>query len=165
MKRIKFVQIIGIILFLVYVSLVIVDLLWGILYDMDNLIFSIVLAAISLTSICKGVLLKSASTLWFAVTLILTAILLVILNIYRFNADNCWFVFAIIPSISSIINLIVFKYLIYIKLIILNISVIIPIIIYKYVQFDWWISLIIDILSISLGILVSRLIKFKKEKV
>ena len=165
MKKIKFVQIVGIVLFLIYISLVLIDIVWGIAYDINNLIFSIILAAISVTSIFKGVLLKSASTLWFSVTLILTAIMLVIFNIYRLNADNYWFIFAIIPIVSSIINLFIFKYLIYIKLIILNISIIIPIFVYKYLQFDWWIILIIGIISISLGILVSRLIKFKKEKV
>ena len=165
MKKIKIIQIIGILLFIVYVSLFLLDLIWGILYDIDTFVFSIVLAIISLTLIYKGTLLKSSSTMWFSIFLILTAIFTIILNLLHLNVSNYYYVFAILPIIASIFNLIIFKYIIYIKVIILNISIAIPVFCMQFLNWEWWINLIIGIISVIFGILICRLINFDKEKV
>ena len=165
MKKIRIIQIIGILLFLVYVGLFITHLIWGILHDLDILVFSVVLAIISFVSIYKGVLLKSSSTLWFSIFLILTAIFVIILNLMNLNINNYYFVFSTLPIIASIINLIIFKYKIYIKLIILNISIAIPIFCMQFLSFEWWVNLIIGSVTILLGVFICRSINFDKEKV
>ena len=165
MKKIKIVQIIGILLFIIYLGLFITHLLWGILYDFDVFIFSIILAIISLVSIYKGVLLKSSSTFWFAIFLILTAIFSITINLLYLDINDFYFVFSILPIIASLFNLFIFKYKIYIKVIILNISIAIPVFCMQFLTWQWWINCIVGVISVLAGILICRLINFDKEKV
>jgi len=164
-KKIKIVQVIGIALFCIYLMLFVLDLIWGILYDYDIIVFSMFLALISLSMIAKGVLLKSGSTLWFAINLILSAIFIIVINICRLDIDNYYYIISIIPLIASVFNLIIFRYNIYIKLLILNTSIIIPVMIWQFLSLNSWMNLIIACISIVLGILISRGINFGKEKV
>ena len=164
-KKIKIAQIIGILLFSLYISLLLLDLLWGVLGEINNLIFSCVMAGISLSLIYKGVLLKSSSTLWFAITLILSAIVLIIFNLFGLDLNGYYFIFVLIPIIASIFNLIIFHYKIYIKVIILNISIAIPIFTAHFWFENWWQNLIVGVVAIIIGILICRSINFEREKV
>ena len=83
MKKIRIVQIVGILLFLVYVSFIIINSFKiSIIRGKETFIFSILLAVLSITLIYKGVLLKSSSTLWFALNLISYAIILLLFDIF-----------------------------------------------------------------------------------
>jgi len=164
-KRIRIVQIIGVTLFIIYFGLFLLDLIWGLLNDTNAIIFSIILALISISLIYKGVLLKSSSTLWFAINLILCAIFLIVISLLDLSIDDFYFVFSLIPIVASVCNLFIFRYNIYIKVIILNISIIIPIILLQFFNLIWWVVLIVAIVSISLGILICRSINFGREKV
>lgn len=165
MKKIRIVQIIGILLFFIYVALFIIDLIWGFLHNFDILVFSGLLAIISMTLIAKGVLLKSSSTLWFSINLISIAIILIVFNIAKLDIENNYYILAFIPILASIINLVIFRYIIYFKLIIINISIIIPILILQFLYYSWWINIIFATISIALGIIICRSINLGKEKV
>lgn len=165
MKKIKIAQIVGIILFIIYIGLFIIDLIWGILGKLDILIFSILLAVVSIWMIYKGVLLKSGSTLWFALSLILFAILIMTLNLLGMDINDNYYIFSLIPLISSVFILLIFRYIIYIKLIILLISTIIPIFTSKFFVSTWWINAIIGSISIITGIIICRNLNLGEEKV
>ena len=148
-----------------YVGLVVCDAVFDFLGNLKVLAFSILLSIISLNLIAKGILIKSSSTLWFAITLILFAIDIMIYDIIHLSPHDFYFVYGIIPIISSLINLAIFSNLIYIKVIILNISILIPLILSYYLNLNiFW---ILGILAISLviGIIVCRCISLKREKV
>ena len=163
MKKISIVKWIGIILFFVYITLIVVDLIFEVLGDYRILILSLVLALISMNMISKGVIIKSSSTLWFALTLILFAILIAIFELKNINPTEYYYIFSIIPIISSVINLAIFQNLIYIKVIILNISIVIPIFILYFFQLHLLLNLLIFVISIGLGIIISRGIPLNKE--
>ena len=165
MKKIRIIQVIGIVLFIIYFGLFVLDLVWELLSDWDAMIFSVILALISLSLIYKGVLLKSSSTLWFSINLILSAIFLIIINLLYLDLNEYYYIFSLIPIISSLFNLFIFKYKIYIKVIILNISVIIPIIALQFFDLEWWIIVVISVVAIALGVLICRSINFEREKV
>lgn len=165
MKRIHIIQIIGTGLFIVYITLLFIDVLTGFLQDLKILVFSAILAVISLNLIAKGVIIKSSSTLWFAINLILYAIILILFETMGIDPIKFYFVFALIPIIASVINIIVFQNLIYIKVIILNISIILPMLMQYYnILSNIWLA-ITYIGSLIMGILVCRLISFRREKV
>lgn len=165
MKKVKIVQIIGIILFVIYVALIISELSFGYLGEVQNIAFSVILAIISLTLIYKGVLLKSGSTLWFAISLILYAILLIIFELLKIYVNDFYYLFVLIPIIASLINIAVFNNLIYIKVIILNISLAIPVFLVSFVEIEWWQTLIVVAMCLFAGIVICRLINFDKERV
>ena len=137
-KRVKIIQIIGSLLVFVYLGLFVSNVIFGYLGALDTFIFSILLVAIGFDLIWKGVLLKSSSTLWFAICLILWAILILILKLYNQNIQEYIFVFASIPLIPSALNMIVFKNSIYLKVIIINISIIVPILLMQFLTLSWW---------------------------
>lgn len=165
MKKIRVVQIIGIVLFLVYLILILLDIFNKIFGDYRLLIFSSIMAVVSLNMIFKGVIIKSSSTLWFAIFLIISSILIVVFEILKINIEEYYFVFAIIPIFSSLLNLVVFKNLIYIKVIIINLSILIPLIIQSFNNFNIWLNISIYIISILLGIITCRSINLNKENV
>lgn len=165
MKKIRVVQIIGIVLFLVYLILILLDIFNKIFGDYRLLIFSSIMAVVSLNMIFKGVIIRSSSTLWFAIFLIISSILIVVFEILKINIEEFYFVFAIIPIFSSLLNLVVFKNLIYIKVIIINLSILIPIIIQSFNNFNIWLNISIYIISILLGIIICRSINLNKENV
>ena len=66
------------ILFVFYVVLIVCDFTIDFLGIKSDVLFSIVLAVVSLNLLYKGVLLRSSSTLWFSLNLIIYAILIVI---------------------------------------------------------------------------------------
>lgn len=163
MKKIDIVKWIGIILFFVYISILIIDIFSGFLGDYNIIVISLILSIISINSVVKGRLIKSSSTMWFAITLILFSILIVIFELKNIKPLDYYFVFSIIPIISSVINLAIFENLIYIKVIIFNISIIIPITIQYFFKLQVFLIAIVSILSIVVGILVCRQISLSKE--
>lgn len=165
MKRIRIIQIIGIVLFVIYFGLFVVDLSYGILHDLNTFVFSIILALISISLLFKGVLLKSSSTLWFAINLIFSAIFLIIINLFNLNIDYCYYIFSLIPLVASLINLLIYRYIIYIKVIVLNISIIIPVVLMQFFAVEWWIILVVAIVSVLLGIFICRSFNLGREKV
>lgn len=164
MRKIKVAQLIGIGLFIIYIGLIITDITFDYLGDYVNLSLSIMLALISLNMIYKGVLLRSSSALWFAVLLILFAITIVAFELGSVDPLEYYFVFALIPIISSLINVAIFKNLIYIKVIIINISIIIPISLMYFTGLSVWWLIVIGLVSIIAGVLVCRMIRMDKEK-
>jgi hypothetical protein len=163
LKKIDIVKWIGIILFFVYISILIIDIFSGFLGDYNIIVISLILSIISINSVVKGRLIKSSSTMWFAITLILFSILIVIFELKNIKPLDYYFVFSIIPIISSVINLAIFENLIYIKVIIFNISIIIPITIQYFFKLQVFLIAIVSILSIVVGILVCRQISLSKE--
>ena len=93
MKKIKIVQFIGILLFIIYVTLLLIDLTLNVLGDVKIIVFSCIMALISINLIAKGVILKSSSTLWFSITLILCAILIAVLEILQKNVSDFYYIF------------------------------------------------------------------------
>lgn len=165
MKRIRIVQLIEILLVLMYVALILSDLVYGLLGESRDTILSIVLAIISISLIHKGVLLKSQSTLWFSMSLVLFAITIISCQLLGVEPVGYYFIFALIPIISSIMNIAIFNNLFYIKVIILNISIAVPIVIMYFTRIELWYIVGIGVLSIVIGMIICRLLSFKKEKI
>ena len=163
-KRVKIIQIIGSLLVFVYLGLFVSNVIFGYLGALDTFIFSILLVAIGFDLIWKGVLLKSSSTLWFAICLILWAILILILKLYNQNIQEYNFVFASIPLIPSALNMIVFKNSIYLKVIIINISIIVPILLMQFLTLSWWWLVLIATASVGVSIVICRFIGLKRGR-
>lgn len=163
-KRVKIIQIIGSLLVFVYLVLFVSNVIFGYLGALDTFIFSILLVAIGFDLIWKGVLLKSSSTLWFAICLILWAILILILKLYNQNIQEYIFVFASIPLIPSALNMIVFKNSIYLKVIIINISIIVPILLMQFLTLSWWWLVLIATASVGVSIVICRFIGLKRGR-
>lgn len=163
MKKIRVVQTIGLVLFVVYIFFVVYDATTGIVEELQIILFSLIMALISLNLIAKGVIIKSSSTLWFAITLILFSIAMIIMDILQLKQLDNYYIFSLIPIISSVINLAIFKNLIYIKVIILNISVFLPILINHVYDLRTWLVIFIGIISVIFGVFVCRYINITKE--
>ena len=164
MSKLKKVQIIGFTLFTMYIGAIILDVALDIFGDYRLIIFSVLLAIISLNLIYKGVLIKSASTMWFANTLMMFAITIIVFEIIGRDVMQYYYVFSFVPIISSLINLAVFNNLIYIKVIIINISIIVPICVTYFVSlFIWW-QIVLWTMSIIIGIIICRMMNVNKEK-
>ena len=165
MKKIRIVQFLGIVLFVAYLIVFVIDLVRGILGDYKELIFSLFMAIIGINLIIKGVLIKSNSTLWFANVLITMALTIAVLRCLIIDVVENYYLFTIIPIIASVINLVVFKNLIYIKVIIINVTVIVPTILQFLKKFDIYWTTGMFVISVLIGVLVCRLINFDKENV
>ena len=165
MKKIRIVQFLGIVLFVAYLIVFVIDLVRGILGDYKELIFSLFMAIIGINLIIKGVLIKSNSTLWFANVLITMALTIAVLRYLKVDVVENYYLFTIIPIIASVINLVVFKNLIYIKVIIINVTVIVPTMLQFLKNFDIYWTIGMFVISILIGVLVCRLINFDKENV
>jgi len=165
MKKIKVIQIIGFVLFLVYVSLFIADFVLGFTGDYREILFSVLLAIISINMLTKGVFLKSQSTLWFSITLVLCAIIMLIFSIFNIDYNLYNYIFILLPIISSAINIAVFHNLLYIKVIILNITLAIPFVVNKLTYLEWQWILAIGAISVFVGIIICRVLKVKREKI
>ena len=163
-KRVKIIQIIGSLLVFVYLGLFVSNVIFGYLGALDTFIFSILLVAIGFDLIWKGVLLKSSSTLWFAICLILWAILILILKLYNQNIQEYNFVFASIPLIPSALNMIVFKNSIYLKVIIINIFIIVPILLMQFLTLSWWWLVLMATASVGVSIVICRFIGLKRGR-
>lgn len=159
------VQLIEILLVLVYIGLIIGNLTFGLLGDRGDMVLSIVLVLISISLIHKGTLLKSHSTLWFSISLILFAITIISCQLIGVEPIEYYFIFALIPIISSIINIAIFNNLLYIKVMILNISIIVPVMIMYFTSMKVWHIIVIGLVSVLLGIAVCRSLSFEKEKI
>ncbi len=165
MKKVKILQALGYILFALYLALIIMQLSINLFGKYQDIVFSIVLATVSLNLIYKGVLLKSASTLWFAICLILYAIALVVFVLFHISFESHYYIFAFLPIIASLLNIAIFGNLLYIKVIAINISIIIPITIFRFVTTNIFVVATTAILSIALGIVICRKINIDKENV
>lgn len=165
MKRIRIVQLLGFVLVLIYAILFGIDAKFGLLKDMGRWIFSVLIVLIGINLICKGAIISSSSTMWFANNLIFVAIAIVVIDYLQLDINNYIIVFAIIPIIPTLINLLVLRVKIYVKVLIINISIIIPIVFFQFVGLKWYWILIVAIFSLSLGIFVCRNIDLDKEKI
>lgn len=165
MKKIKAIQLISVSLFFIYLTLFVSDLIWRYTRDDRQLLFSLVLVCLSISTLIKGVFLKSQSTLWFSITLVLYAILMVVFGLLKVDYSTYYYLYVLLPIIASIINIVVFGNLLYIKLIILNISIFIPIVIAEFVILSIFDCVILSAISIALGIIVCKCVKMGKEKV
>lgn len=165
MKKIKVIQIIGFILFLIYVFLVIGEIIFGFIGDYRELVFSIILALISMNMLTKGVFLKSQSTLWFAITLVMYAILMMIFSIFNIDYILYNYIYILLPIIASTINIVVFRNLLYIKVIILNLTIAVPFVVAKIIELQTFWYFIIGGIAILFGIIVCRFLNVKREKV
>lgn len=162
--KIKLIQILEFLLIVLYVGLLILGLTTEVVGDRFYLMLSVVLAALAFVMLGQGALIKSSSTLWFSLTLIMSAILLIFFDLKGIDASNVYYLFMFIPIISSLINLAIFENLIYIKVIILNISIIIPMCLVRYNSYDLWLTIVAYVVSISIGIVVCRFINLNREK-
>ena len=131
----------------------------GFRYDV---LASIMFALLSIMLLYKAIIVYSQSTCWFALNMILVAILLLLFNILNLT-ENFYYLFSIIPIISSIIIIAVYANLLYIKVIVLDISISIPIIVFNYVFLAWWWQVVVYTFSIILGIFVCRKISIFRE--
>lgn len=164
MKRIRIVQLIEILLVIVYICLIICDLTLGILGDLGEFILSILLVILSINLIHKGFILRSQSTIWFAITLMLFAISIIVCQLLGVEPIDYYFVFALIPIVSSVINVAIFANLFYIKVIIFNISIAIPIIIMYFLDIGVWFAMGLGTVCVIAGIVICRVFSFRKEK-
>ena len=165
MKRIRFVQIIGLLLFLCYVILLVVNAINGFLGNYSHLVLSAIMSIIGLNLIFKGAIIKSSSTMWFANVLISLSLTIIITNLFLIDLRQVYYVMAIIPLCASLINLIVFNNLIYVKVMIINISILVPIVIDYFYDFEIYWSIGMFVISVLTGIMICRFINFDKEKV
>lgn len=162
MKKIVIIEIIGLLLFVSYIVLFVLDVSLGLLGDNATLILSVVLALVSIILMLEGFTLKSSSTLWFAICLIIFSIFIIISKLNP-NGFISPVAYACIPVLASIINLIIFNYKIYYKLLIINASIIIPVAVDTYLDINVWWKVAVWTGSVLLGIFVCRCIKFKKS--
>ena len=165
LKKIKAVQLISFILIITYIALVCINFAFGVLGENSVFIFSGLIVVIGIDLIFKGTFLKSTSTLWFALILILSAIAIIMCRLMKLNLTDFTWVFMVIPIIPSIINLIVFHAKIYIKVIIINISLAAPFVLMQFTKITWYWLLLIAVFVLGLAILICRNIDFDKEKV
>ena len=165
MKKIRLVQIVGIILFIGYIILLIVDGINGFLGNYSQLVLSIVMAVIGLNLIIKGSVIKSNSTMWFAIVLISISVTIIIAGLLEINLIKNNYIFAVVPLFASFLNLIIFNNLTYIKVIIVNISIIVPMVIEYFYSFEFYWSIGLFVISILIGIMICRLINWGKEKI
>ena len=165
MKKIKAVGVIGLSLFIVYVILIIVDFRYHILGKNALLIFSILLALISINMINKGIILRSTTTLWFAINMIIYAIVIIVLKILNIDLNSITYLWVIVPIIPSLLNLIIFNNYIYIKLIIINLFIFVPLVINNFIELNVWLEYGIIVIGVIVGIVVCRLINLDKENV
>lgn len=165
MKKIRFVQAVGVVLFLGYILLLVIDVFKGFLGNYYQLILSLIMAIIGFNLLFKAVIIKSSSTIWFAIVLISMSVVIITMSLYRIEIEKLYYVFAIIPLFASLLNLIVFNNLIYIKVMIINATIIVPMIIQQfYTVGNYW-SIGLFVISILIGIIICRVINFDKEKV
>ena len=165
MKKIRFVQVIGVILFIVYIGLLVADIFKGFLGNYSQLILSVIMSIIGFNLLFKAVIIKSSSTIWFAIVLISMSVAVVVISLLNGSVEKLYYVFTVVPLFASLLNLMVFNNLIYVKVIIINMSVIVPIVIKYFYAFSSYWSIGLSVISIIMGIIICRLIKFDKEKV
>ncbi len=164
MRKIRAIKYLGIILSIIYLFVIVVAYYTEYISGTENLIFSVLLAVLSLFSCFKGSMIRSFSTLWFGITLILYALLIIIFEVKNFSYSEYIYVFAFLPIITSLI-FICFRKLNYIKVMIINLSIAIPILLSNIFEIKIGLNIAIFSVSILVGIIVCRLINTHREKV
>ena len=96
MKKIRFVQAVGVVLFLGYILLLVIDVFKGFLGNYYQLILSLIMAIIGFNLLFKAVIIKSSSTIWFAIVLISMSVVIITMSLYRIEIEKLYYVFAII---------------------------------------------------------------------
>ncbi len=150
-------------LIILYILLIIFNNIFNIWKDYEIVYFSVLLACISIVTLYQGVLIKSFSTLWFSITMILIAVSILVIDILgyvSFFIDTIVF----LPIVSSFILLLLGRK-IYFKVMILNLSIAIPILVIRYIDIVLWLDIVIFALSILIGLILSKSIKLGEEKV
>ena len=100
MRKIRAIKYIGLVLFFAYTMAIILTYFTSFVGDFDNILFSILLAVLSLFTCFKGTMIRSFSTLWFSVTLILYAILIIVFEITKISYDDYIYLFAFLTTIN-----------------------------------------------------------------
>lgn len=150
---------------LFYISLVISNMIWRVLDDNLLFILSIVMIVFGVNMLFKGKLLRSVSTLWFALILIFCAVFILLLEIFNKDISEYYFIFSLIPIIPSIMCVFILDAKIFLKVIILNISIAIPVILLQFLNIEWYYILAIGLLTLAFGIVICRSINLDKEKI
>ncbi|MBE5739039.1 MAG: hypothetical protein E7354_04870 [Clostridiales bacterium] len=164
MKKIRAIKYISIALFIWYISLIVMAYKTQYFEDKSNLYFSLLLASISLIMSFKGVVLKSYSTLWFALSLILYALIIILLEMKNIDYNSYKYFFILLPIVASLI-LVAFGQKVYLKVVILNVSVAIPMLLDYFIELQIWLYIVVFIISVLIGILLCRTFGFDKETV
>lgn len=163
MKKIRAIKYISILLFIIYISIILVAYLTDYISANATVWFSIVLAVVSINCCFKGAVLKSYSTLWFAVSLVLYALLIIVFEVNRISYGEFNYYFAVLPVVTSLI-FICFGKLNYIYAIIINLSVAIPIFIINLFSLNIWLKIAVFTVFVLVGLLLSRAVYIKREK-
>lgn len=163
MRKIRAIKYIGLVLFFAYTIAIILTYFTSFVGDFDNILFSILLAVLSLFTCFKGTMIRSFSTLWFSVTLILYAILIIVFEITKISYDDYIYLFAFLPIITSLV-FICFKKFHYIKVLIINLSIAIPVLISKTTVFNLWLNIGCFMCFVILGIFIAGLLDGHKER-
>lgn len=164
MRKIRAIKYIGLLLSIIYLLTILGVCFTEYIGGTENLVFSILLAVLSVFSCFKGSMIKSFSTLWFGITLILYAFLIIIFEVTEFSYFDYIYVFAFLPIVTSLI-FVCFKKFNYIKVVIINLSIAIPILLSNILDVKLWLNIAIFSISILIGIFVCRLINISREKV
>lgn len=163
MRKIRAIKFIGIILFVGYVLIGIMAYMERLVSRTDNILFSVLLAILSIFVCFKGSILKSYSTLWFGITLILYALLIVTFEVVKFDYMGYSYVFAFLPLITSTL-FICFKKFNYIKIFIINLTIAIPVMFVNILNLKLWLNIAVFTISIIIGIVVCKLIDLSRER-
>lgn len=164
MRKIRAIKYVGIALFVVYVVTIIFAHFTNFFGDYDVIAFSLVLASVALHLFYKGAVLKSFSTLWFALCLILYALCILAFEVWNIEYEDYFYLFAFLPILPSVL-MVAFGRVTYLKVIIVNLSISLPLLLFNYFNLSFWLKLASFAISISLGIVISRCIYIGKEKI
>lgn len=164
MKKIRAIKYVGLALFVVYVVTIILASFTNYFGDYGVIAFSLVLASVAFHLFYKGAVLKSFSTLWFALCLILYALCILVFEIWNIGYSSYSFLFVFLPILPSVFIL-AFGKVIYLKVIILNLSIALPLLLFNYMNLSIWLKFGVFTISIVLGVLISRCIYVGKEKI
>lgn len=151
-------------MFVMYASTTILAYSTNLFGDYEVVAFSLVLASVALHLFYKGAVLKSFSTLWFGLSLILYALIILAFEIWKIGYAEYLFLFAFLPILPSILMFALGR-AIYLKVIIFNFSIAVPLVIFNYVSLNFWLQFGVFTISIAVGILISRCTHIGKEKI
>lgn len=164
MAKIRIIKYLGIVLFIVYLVTVVLAFTTSYFGDLNIIAFTFVLALVSLHLCYKGAVLHSYSTLWFALNLVLYALLILYFEIMNIEYNSFYFLFTFLPLIPSLI-IVFWGKVGYLKVIILNLSVALPLTIFNFVTLDLWLQIGVFTFSILLGMFISKLFSLGKERI
>lgn len=164
MRKIKIIKYVGVMLFIIYVATMVLASFSNYFGDFNVIAFTLVLALLSLHLCYKGTVLHSYSTLWFALNLVLYALLILYFEIMKIDYNGFYFLFAFLPIVPSLILVFLGKAG-YLKVIILDLSVALPLTIFNFPTLNLWLKIGVFAFSILLGIFICKLFSLGKERI